>query len=291
MNSRLALGTVQFGLDYGIANQAGRVPLLEVTKILQHAAAQGVDTLDTAIAYGDSESCLGQAGVAGWRVVTKLPALPDGCEDVAAWVQKQIKDSLQRLGVSQLHGVLLHRPEQLFSKQHGPQLLRAILDIQAQNLTRKIGVSIYAPEELERLVGKMPLDLVQMPLNILDRRMEASGWVRRLKDQGAEVHVRSAFLQGLLLMPAVQRPQKFARWSPVWSEWSRWLGETGLTPLQACLGYVLGVDGVDKIVVGTDSVSQLNEIFSASDAVLPSLPDWGRPVDTDLINPARWSQL
>lgn len=291
MNKRLALGTVQFGLDYGIANEAGRVPLLEVKGILQHAAAQGADTLDTAIAYGDSESCLGQASVASWRVVTKLPALPDGCEDVAAWVGAQIKGSLHRLGVAQLHGVLLHRSEQLLSEQHGQQLLNALLDIQAQGLTRKIGVSIYAPEELNWLIDKMPLDLVQAPLNILDRRLEASGWVRRLKDQGAEVHVRSAFLQGLLLMPAEQRPQKFAHWQPVWSEWSRWLGETGLTPLQACLGYVLGVDGVDKVVVGVDSVRQLNEIFAASDAVLPSLPDWGRLVDTDLINPARWSQL
>ena len=83
MNDRLALGTVQFGLEYGVANQAGRVQLEDVRHILQEAAAQGVDTLDTAIAYGDSESTLGQAGAAGWRVVTKLPALPEGCADVA----------------------------------------------------------------------------------------------------------------------------------------------------------------------------------------------------------------
>lgn len=287
---KVALGTVQFGLEYGVANQAGRVQLEDAKNILQQATAQGIDTLDTAIAYGDSEGILGQAGVDGWNVVTKLPALPEGCADVASWVVAQIEGSLSRLGVSQLHGVLLHRPDQLLG-ENGKPLFKALQHLKAQGITRKIGVSVYGPEELDRLRGEMQFDLVQAPLNILDRRLVESGWAKKLKAQGTELHVRSAFLQGLLLMQAEQRPEKFARWSSIWSEWARWLDETGLTPLQACLGYALGVEDVDKVVVGVDSVKQLQEILVASHSALPSLPNWPQPIDTDLINPGHWNQL
>lgn len=287
---KIALGTVQFGLEYGVANQTGRVPPEAAKNILQQAAVQGVDTLDTAIAYGDSESILGQAGVDGWNVITKLPRLPEGCVDVAAWVEAQTEGSLNRLGTSQLHGVLLHCPEQLLGAD-GRSLFKALWRIKTQGLTRKIGVSVYGFEELDRLVGDMQFDLIQAPLNILDRRLIESGWARQLKKQGAEIHVRSAFLQGLLLMAPDQRPVKFARWNSIWSEWSRWLGETGLTPLQACLGYAMGIEDVDKVVVGIDSAKQFQEIFAARNSSLPNLPNWPQPIDADLINPSHWNQL
>ena len=287
---KIALGTAQFGMTYGISNLAGRVSLDDVRYILQAAAAQGIDTLDTAIAYGDSESTLGQVGMGGWNVVTKLPVMPETCADVAGWVEAQVEGSLNRLGVCQLHGLLLHRPDQLLGEQ-GVQLSEALQLIKTQGLTRKIGVSVYAPEELDSLAGRLPFDLVQAPLNILDRRLVESGWAEKLKNQGTELHVRSAFLQGLLLMPAERRPEKFSRWSSVWSEWHRWLGATHLTPLLACLGYCLGIDGVDQVVVGVESVNQFNEIMSTTYPTLPNLPNWLQPIDADLINPGRWSKL
>ena len=288
--SRLALGTVQFGLDYGVSNSGGRVTLQDARNIICQAELNGVDTLDTAIAYGASEATLGQVGVEGWRVITKLPALPADCQGVAAWVTAQIEQSISRLGVRQLQGVLLHRPDDLLG-ENGSRLVKALEGLKAEGLTRQIGVSVYGPEQLEKLTATMALDLVQAPLNILDRRLVASGWASRLKDRGTEVHVRSAFLQGLLLMPSDQRPAKFALWPEIWIEWSRWLEPTGLTPLQACLAYALGVAEVDRVVVGVDSLVQLNEIFIASKAVLPSLPDWPQPIEMKLINPGLWSQL
>ena len=286
---RIALGTAQFGLQYGIANHAGMVQFDDVRHILQEATTHGVDTLDTAIAYGDCESSLGQAGVGDWKVVTKLSALPEGCSDVAGWVEAQVEGSTKRLGVSQLHGVLLHRPAQLLSKD-GESLLQALHRLKAAGLTRKIGVSVYEPDELDVLMAEMQFDLVQAPLNILDRRLVESGWAWRLRDQGTELHIRSAFLQGLLLMEPDQRPRKFARWEHVWAEWARWLDETGLTPLQACLGYALGVEEVDKVVVGVDCVTHFQEIVAASRSSLPSMPNWPKPIDIDLINPSCWRQ-
>ncbi len=287
---KLALGTVQFGLDYGVANQSGRISFSDAKTIIEQSAISGIDTMDTAIAYGASETTLGQVGVEGWHVITKLPALPDDCQGVEAWVAGQIEQSMSRLGVMQLQGVLLHRPDDLLG-ENGRSLVKALERLKAEGLTRQVGVSVYAPEELEELTSIMALDLVQAPLNILDRRLVTSGWASRLKDQGTEVHVRSIFLQGLLLMPSGQRPVKFARWSEIWLEWSRWLERTGLTPIQACISYVLGAVDVDKVIVGVDSLMQLNEILVATQIVLPSLPNWPLSIDSKLINPSFWTQL
>ncbi len=290
MNSRLALGTVQFGLEYGVANNAGRVNFDEAGKILAEAAHAGINMLDTAIAYGDSESTLGKIGVADWRVVTKLPEMPDTCRDVAAWVEAQVRGSLDRLSIPQLHAVLLHRPAQLLEAR-GSELFDALERLKILGYTQKIGISIYDASELDSLFREMHFDLVQAPLNILDRRLVTSGWAQRLKRSGTELHVRSAFLQGLLLMPADKRPQKFNRWQSLWSEWERWLNETGLSPVEACLRYVMSVEEVDNVVVGVDNAAQLHEIHAASIGVLPGLPDWPQTIDPVLLNPALWSRL
>lgn len=287
---KLALGTVQFGLDYGVANKSGRVTVREAGAILQRAQACGLDTLDTAIAYGDSEAVLGQLGIERWRAVTKLPAVPDDCQDVEQWVHEQIQQSMARLGVRQLHGVLLHRPAQLFEKM-GPALYGALKSVKAQGKTRKIGVSVYAPSELDALFDNYALDLVQAPLNILDRSLLESGWAGRLHDAGVEVNTRSVFLQGLLLMPAAQRPVKFNPWSNVWRAWEGWLEKEGLTPLQACLRYAMSLPQIDRVVVGVDTAAQLQQIVEAADGNLATLPEFDTLQDARLINPASWNQL
>lgn len=287
---KLALGTVQFGLDYGVANFTGRISIEMAGDILQKAQAFGVDTLDTAIAYGDSESVLGGLGVENWKVVSKLPAVPKGCLDVKEWVRTQTQRSLQRLGVQSLHGLLLHRPEQLLEGM-GLDLYSALQSLKADGLVAKVGVSVYGPFELVNLWPKYRFDLVQAPLNIIDRRLVDSGWASRLKDAGVEVHARSAFLQGLLLMAADKRPAIFDHWADAWLEWDRWLLTTGLTPMQACLSYVNTLDEIDRVLVGVDSLAQLDEIFVAVGSVLDSLPSFKPLQDERLINPACWNQL
>ena len=158
MHKHLALGTVQFGLDYGVANQAGQVTLVEAGNILNLAAARGIDTLDTAIGYGESEAMLGKIGGHGWRIVSKLPAIPDECTDINGWVNIQIDVSLARLQIDQLDAILLHRPAQLFGV-NGKKLARALEDLKVQRRVRKIGVSIYDPEELTLILDAMHCDL------------------------------------------------------------------------------------------------------------------------------------
>jgi aryl-alcohol dehydrogenase-like predicted oxidoreductase len=287
---KLALGTVQFGLDYGIANKSGRVPKLEATAILSQAIACGMDTLDTAIAYGDCEDVLGQLGINQWKIITKLPSVPNDYKDPKQWVLDQIKQSMTRLRVGQLYGVLLHRPSQLL-EYVGPSLYDALQSVKAAGWTKKIGISVYSPTELEPLFDKYKLDLVQAPLNILDRTLVESGWASKLQRAGVEVHTRSAFLQGLLLMLPHQRPSRFKQWANIWAVWDRWLEDKGLAPLEACLRYLAHLPSIDRVVVGVETVAQLSQIIKATDGGCVSLPEFGPLEDPRLVNPASWNQL
>lgn len=287
---KIALGTVQFGMKYGIANQGSCVPLNEITEILHEAFVSGMDTLDTAISYGNSEETLGKVGVGSWNIVGKLPAVSAEITNILYWAREQLLSSLSNLRVTQLHGLLLHRPAQLLSPI-GKDLYLALLALKEEGLTRKIGISVYDPLELDQIFADYDFDLVQLPLNILDRRMLDSGWIARLNDAGVEVHGRSIFLQGLLLMDHELRPKKFERWSQIWNEWDRWLAVSGLTPLEACLRYSLSLQGIDRLVVGVDSLKQFKEILSVPRSPLPFMPDFSNTVDPVLINPSMWSGI
>jgi len=284
------LGTVQFGLPYGVANRAGQVSRDEAAAILATARTAGVDTLDTAIAYGESEARLGELGVSEWRVISKLPAIPADVVDVEAWVQQSIAGSRRRLGVSSLYAILLHLPEQLLGPA-GTALYRALLAARERGEVRKIGISIYGPQDLEPLAGRFQLDLVQAPFNILDRRMDTSGWLQRLREAGTEVHARSLFLQGLLLMPASGRLPKFNRWQSLWTRWDDWLRANDLTALEACVRFAVANDGFDRLVVGVDSRAQLEEILRSLTAAPLEVPGELMSTEADLINPARWNLL
>ena len=287
---RLALGTVQFGIPYGVANKDGQVTRSTAKAMLQLAAAKGIDTLDTAIAYGESEACLGETGVQGFNLVTKLPAIPAGCADVKDRVRAQIAASFCRLGVNSVYGLLLHRSEQLLGED-GKALFRALQDLKEAGKVQKVGVSIYAPSELAALTPQYRFDLVQAPFNLVDQRLHTSGWLQRLKHEGVEIHTRSAFLQGLLLMPRADIPPKFAHWTYLWSSWHNWLAHHSISAVQACLAYPLSFPEIDRVVVGADSVGQLEQIISAAlSGVSDDLPDL-RCEDENLINPARWSKI
>lgn len=288
--SRLALGTVQFGLPYGIANQAGQVPRTVAKSILQLASASSIDTLDTAIAYGDSETCLGEIGTQGLKVVTKLPALPDICTNLDSWVKQQVNASITRLGVTRLYGLLLHRSDQLLG-QNGTALYQALQTLKDDGQVLKTGVSIYSPSELVALTPHFHFDLVQAPFNLVDRRLYSTGWLQRLKDEDVEIHTRSAFLQGLLLMAKADIPEKFLSWNDLWLKWHRWLTDNDALAVNTCLSFALSFPEIDRVVVGADSVSQLAQIVCAANnqnnAALPDL----QCEDENLINPAYWPLL
>jgi aryl-alcohol dehydrogenase-like predicted oxidoreductase len=287
---RIALGSAQFGQRYGVANRSGPPPQEAVDAIVARARGAGVDTVDTAIGYGDSEAMLGAAGVDGLRVVTKLPALAVAAAEVEGWVRAQVGASLARLGVPALHGLLLHQPSDLLGDT---AISRALVDalgaLKADGLVAKIGASVYHPAQLDALANVMALDLVQVPYNVLDRRFDESGWLDRLRASGTEIHVRSVFLQGLLLLDTNEMPNEFfARFHSTLDAWRTWVRERGVGPLAAALGFVLADARVDRAVVGCDSLAQWDEILAHAGARVPDVPAHLRSDDLALINPVNW---
>ena len=290
MNKRIALGTVQFGMCYGIANQSGQVTNSEARKILEFAQAQGLKALDTAIGYGKSEKVLGALGVAQWELISKLPTKTLYNVDVARWVHNSVKDSLKRLGVPHLYGLLLHDSHQLLG-HNGEELYQSLISLKEQQLVQKVGISIYSPDELDLVLDKYEIDIVQAPFNVFDQRLVETGWLKCLHNRGIEVHTRSAFLQGLLLMDTDNRPEKFNKWSPQWQSWHEWLVAHDLSPLSACLGFVLSHSEINRVVVGVDSLTHLQEIMAGVLEPSVNIPKRFISDDLDLINPSRWSRL
>ena len=288
VSSRLVLGTAQFGLPYGIANRSGQIDSAQAAGILNLAWSAGIDTLDTAAAYGDSELRLGEAGVRSWRIISKLPAVPDSAADIGAWMRVSLARSLGLLGTASLYGLLLHQPQQLLQPMGAP-LYRALLQAKDRGEVEKIGVSIYAPEDLDAIWPHFKFDLVQGPMNIFDRRLGTTGWLAKLRSAGVEVHIRSIFLQGLLLMDRSTRPAQFNAWQRLWDPWHRWLDQESMTPLQACLGFALSHPDVDGVVVGVDSLPHLRGILDNAGRTSVPPPGYLQTDDLDLINPSRWS--
>lgn len=284
--TRLAIGTAQFGLNYGISNHSGQVQPEEIQQILYQAQQTKVTTLDTAIAYGESEQALGTNDLQAFNVITKLPSVPSSCINIETWVNEQITNSLVRLNISQLDAVLLHRPEQLL-QERGEKLYQALLQLKEAKKCRRIGISVYSPEELAPIYNKFKLDLVQLPMNVFDQRALHSSWLERLHQENIAVHVRSLFLQGLLLMPSHNRPAVFNEWQP---QWHSWLNEQSISPLEGCLRPFLAIPEIEKLVIGIDCLAQLNEIIQVlSQPALP-MPTQLSCSDTRLLNPSLWSK-
>lgn len=290
---KLALGTVQFGLNYGISNSDGQTAFDEVARILGVAAAGGVAVLDTAAAYGQSEEVLGRALSArtDFRLVTKLPSVGGshiGAKQLAT-AQSNFEQSLVRLGRSAVYGLLLHRADDLLL-EGGEELYHLLLGLKQAGLVKKIGVSAYAPEQIDGLLDRFPLDLVQVPLNVFDQRhlSRLPVW----KSRGMEIHTRSAFLQGLLLMELEAVPTWLTAAITPLRKYRRSIAEWNQTPLQAALAFVKGVETVDQVVVGVTSVEQLKEVLSAYHSAGDG-PDFRAHSldDLNILDPSRWKQL
>jgi aryl-alcohol dehydrogenase-like predicted oxidoreductase len=158
-----------------------------------------------------------------------------------------------------------------------------------EGIVSRIGVSLYGPEEIGAVLEVMKPDIIQMPVNVFDRRLIHSPWLKRLKDEGVEIHARSAFLQGSLIMGHENLPSYLQGWSISFRTFEEWAQKVGVSLLQAAIQFPLSIDGIDKVVVGVDTEWQLEEIVSASSRLDLDYPDF-QTTDLELINPVNWKK-
>lgn len=270
---KLGLGTVQWGTDYGIANLTGMASAGTVAGILRLAQAAGVNTLDTAATYGTAEDVLGAHGAVGlgFKIVTKtlpLSGIKAGAATATQLIRERFLLSLKKLGVPSVYGLLVHHAADLLAPS-GELVWEVLSGLRREGLVRKIGCSLYHPAELMQLLQRHDLDLVQLPFNVYDQRFLRSGALEAARAHNVEIHARSAFLQGLLLMPEADLPAHFDAIRAHHGRFHRECRVAGVTPLQAALGFVTRCPLIDKVIVGCESVGQCREILAAA-ATAPS---------------------
>jgi aryl-alcohol dehydrogenase-like predicted oxidoreductase len=293
---RVVLGTVQLGMPYGVSNARGQVPLDEARAMVDLAARSGVSALDTAHLYGEGEAVLGSVLPAGATldVVTKTPKFGGAGADAQAApaaLSRAFALSLRRLRRAAVSALLVHDAADLLGPA-GPAIWRAMEGLRDEGLVARLGVSVYSGAEIDGLLGRFPLDLVQLPFNLLDRRLVEGGQLGRLARRGVEVHARSVFLQGLLLMAPEALPPALADMGPRLARLRAALAEAGTTPLAAALAAAARRPEIGSVVVGATSAAELAEILAAAAAAPdPAVPDLApfAVADETVLNPSAWA--
>jgi len=257
---KLALGTAQFGLNYGISNSLGQVALCEVEKILKYAKSIGIRTLDTANAYGESELTLGKISISqDFDIISKIPALKSNDIDIAPY----FSCSLNRLNSKNIDALMFHDADDLLKSSKGQLRFRSLLQQKELEKVNKIGLSVYNPEQVERVITRYPIDIIQLPLNCLDQRFINSGVLKTTVENKIEVHCRSIFLQGLLLMEDQKVDDYFTPYLSFLEQFWRAAKEANLSPLAFALSIAVQRTEINKIIVGCCSVKQLEQIVKA----------------------------
>ena len=277
---KIALGTAQWGMNYGISNSNG-VPLdKELNSILSLARQCGINVFDTASKYGNAEERLGKLLTIENKIVTKIGGFENG-ENVMI----QLQSSLKKLKKN-IYACLFHSSDELIQY---PDLWLQLILAKKKGLIKKIGYSLYEPKELEYLLemGMRP-DIIQVPYNLLDRKFES--YIKRLKSEGVEIHIRSVFLQGLFFKSPLEIPPQLYDLKPALIEIDNLSKKYNLSKLELSLGFVLQNPNIDHVVVGVETKNQLEEIINAVkikidviDLILEI------PVnDNKLLNPSNW---
>ena len=284
---RLVLGSANFGNEYGLANNHQLLDRERVSNILETADSAGINYIDTAPSYGQSEIVLGSIGLSKFRMISKMPWIQTKNESAPERMRSIVTESLKNLCSDNLHAILLHRPEQLFTNE-GEEIFTELSSMKEQGLTKYIGCSVYDVSELEKIAQKFRFDIIQLPLSVVDQRFLISGWIDRLVSRGIQVHARSIFLQGLLLMSKEMRPDWLEGRDGALIDWEKFLAENGYNPIEKCLEFVLGIKTISGILVGVDSTEHLKQIinFASNYRLLESfIPS---EFNEMLIDPRRW---
>ena len=288
---KIGLGAVQFGVNYGVSNIYGKTTKNEASKILQFAYENGINVIDTAISYGNSEDILGEVITNDdWKIVTKTPCFSDNCLNSrhVKQLQESFNQSLFKLRKKNIYGLLLHSCDDLF-KPGGRLLFQEMERLKSIGMIQKIGVSLYDGKQVDRLLDNYPIDLVQLPINILDQRLIKGGQLVKLKKYNVEIHARSVFLQGLLLMSLNNTPPWFNPVREVLESFHKEAKKRNMTVLQLALSFVQSIDEIDKVIVGVNTLKQLKEVVNAASIRVNTTELSCMSIDDPVfVNPGNW---
>ncbi|NKB63165.1 MAG: hypothetical protein GKR95_13940 [Gammaproteobacteria bacterium] len=291
MKNKIAVGTANFGMTYGIGVESHRVAENEVARLIEYCVNQKLAMFDTAPGYGESEQVLGRICLGGSYIVTKMVKLErnEVSDDCIARLENGLQNSLRKLRVSSVYGLLVHSVADLY-KPGAERIVSWMSGLKERGLVNKIGVSVYTQEEVDDLYNKKCIfDLIQLPLNIFDQRLLISGTLDWLREKGVEIHARSLFMKGLLLkeeFPPINAPllhdhhQRFISY----------LSNLSVDAFDVCMAFAKSLDVVDRWVLGFSQVEQLRRVIQWDDDVSGEkicFEDWALTSSTS-VDPRCW---
>ena len=284
MLSKLSIGSAQFGMKYGLNNCEGEVNQSEVNHILDLAIKSGITSIDTARAYGNSEKKLGnylQNSKGQWDVITKI-------SDLNISIENQIIDSTNNLGQKPTT-VLAHSYDLWVNDIFQDQ----INEIKEKNSIEKIGLSLYHNEEIEEVLKNFKnVDVIQLPINILDTRLIKNGIIKRIYENGIEIHARSIFLQGMFFLSQEEIKKKFDDVYEAINFLKKIIKDQNINLAEYSLLFVLNLRYISKVIIGIDSKMQLKEnIFTINKTIDPEIFKTALSLNYDneyILNPSKW---
>lgn len=275
--NKIGLGSVQFGMDYGISNHSGITTIDEVRKILSISRLNGIDIIDTAIEYGSSQQVLGQFNLNKFKVISKFYL-----NENEKTISRQLKSSLQLLSLDTLYGYLAHRPLSIIEN---PRLWDELLKFKDLGFIKKIGFSFNEVFEIEQILnaGFEP-DIIQVPYNYFDQRFE--NYMVDLKGNGCEIHTRSTFLQGLFFCNINELNSFFNEVKPLISELQNFEEDLAGNLLR----WVCEKEFVDKVIVGVNNSIQLKNNIKSLKTFFErnTMPSFEIPISDEILMPSKW---
>lgn len=297
---KLCLGTVQFGMDYGIAGRK-RPALQDAVEMLDFATQNGISHIDTAYAYGCAEDVVGAflrrktVPRDGLFISAKLkPNIMDGVgvDRIYDTARANIEESLARLGTDYVDAYMCHSARYIYDDA----ILEAMVRLRDAGLARHVGVSVYEVDEARKCISDKRLDFMQLPFSILDQRMRWEGVFEMDASGRMTIDARSAFVQGLVLMAAGEVPDFLARARPFVEKVDLLCRRHGLSRVAMALGFVKRQRGIGHLVFGVDSLSQLKEDIAAfnetdlAPEVVKDVDEEFQGVPADVVMPSLWAR-
>ena len=290
LENKICIGTAQFCMNYGVSNFKGKTSNIELDKIFSILKKKKF-FLDTALSYKNCDNILSNYNLSNLNIITKLPTILRLKKikkkiTLSKIIEQRINQSLNKLRIKSFYGLLIHNADDMLSK-NSYDIYRALIHLKKEKKVKKIGISIYDFDKMVEIIKKFKFDIVQCPYNLIDRRLEKKKYINTLKKKKIEIHVRSIFLQGLLLMN--KRPKKFDKWNKLFKFWDKITGCNNTNRLKYAAQFVLKNNNIKKFVVGFENAYQLNSFLKVSrsktkESTLPM-----KSSDLQLINPSNWN--
>jgi aryl-alcohol dehydrogenase-like predicted oxidoreductase len=280
LKKRLVIGSANFTQKYGADRT--QIDYKEIKKILNIAKKNGIYKIDTAKIYLKDKHIFKNIDKK-FKFYTKM--IPDSKWVSLEFCQKQLENHFKIFNTNKVETLLFHDIKILFTK-NGKIIFKNLETLKKKKYFQKIGISIYDTNCLNYMISNYNFDVVQCPYNILDRRILTTGWYDKLKNLDKEIHIRSIFLQGLLVNKLVYEKKYFRKWKKVFIDWFQFLEDKNILPIDYCLSDLLNYD-FDKIIIGINNSENLDKIMNFKTVDKNKMINF-KTSDTNLIDPRKW---